>query len=190
MKTSKYLTVLIALVGIIAAAPGFAQLSATATISAVPDGVNFDYTISLTNTGSSNIGTFWFAWTPPGMPIEYDFLPSSPVSTSEPTGWAGPASFGFPGYSIEYYNVSGSLIGPGQTGTFGFTSPDSPTTLQGTTFGFPRTTSFIYAGAPEVGSTAQVNPVFVPEPSASALLAIAFSGVGLWIGSRSRRFAN
>ena len=159
----------------------FGQLAATATIASVPDGPNFDYTISLTNTGSSNIGTFWFAWTPPGMPTEYDFLPSLPSSISQPAGWLGPPTPGFPGYSIEYYNYTGSLIGPGQTGTFHFTSADSPTTLQGLTFGFPRTTSFIYAGNPEVGSTAQVNPVFVtvPEPATDALLAAALSSVGL-----------
>jgi len=172
------LTLLLALLCIVTA-PAFGQLSATATISAVADGANFDYTISLTNTGSSNIGTFWFAWTPPGMPTEYDFLPSAPFAISQPTGWLGPASFGFPGYSIEYNynNNTGNAITPGNTATFSFTSPDSPTTLQGTTFGFPRTTSFIYAGAPEVGATAQVNPVFVPEPSAYALLAVGCAGL-------------
>src|SRR5690348_414067 len=84
----------------------FGQLAATATIASVPDGPNFDYTISLTNTGSSNIGTFWFAWTPPGMPTEYDFLPSLPSSITQPAGWLGPPTPGFPGYSIEYYNYT------------------------------------------------------------------------------------
>ncbi|MEY2394427.1 MAG: hypothetical protein QOF94_772 [Acidobacteriaceae bacterium] len=161
----------------IAVAPAFGQLNATATIAAIPDGADFDYTISLTNTGSSNIGTFWFAWTPPGMPVEYDFLPSAPFSISQPTGWLGPASFGFPGYSIEYYNSTGSLIGPGETATFQFTSPDSPAILQGSTFGFPNTTSFIYAGSPEVGSTARVDPVFVPEPSTYSLLVLSCAGL-------------
>jgi hypothetical protein len=146
-----------------------AQESATATISSTPDGPDFDYTISLTNTGSTAIGTFWFAWTPPNQPFEYDFLPSSPLATSEPIGWVGPGSLGSPGYSIEYYNVSGSAISHGQTATFGFTSSDSPTTLQGTSLGFPITTSFIYTGAPEVGTAVEVSPVFVPEPSWLAL---------------------
>ena len=161
----------------IAIAPAFGQLAATATISAIPNGPNFDYTISLTNTGTMDIGTFWFAWTPPGMPTEYDFLPSEPFSISQPTGWLGPASAGFPGFSIEYYNHGGSLIAPKETATFQFTSPDSPVTLQGSSFGFPRTTSFSYSGSPEVGPTARVDPVFVPEPSTYALLAAGCAGL-------------
>jgi hypothetical protein len=169
----------------LAAAPALGALSGTATISATPSGVNYDYTIVLTNPSASgtSISTFWFAWTPPGDPVEYDFLPSAPTQTSQPSGWAGLISPGFPGYSIEYYNVSGSTIAPGQTGTFHFTSPDSPSVLQGHAFGiFPITESFIYATTPSTpggipaGSFAQVNPVFVPEPSASALLAAGCMG--------------
>ena len=163
----------------LAIAPAFGDLAATARISAVPNGPIFDYTISVTNTGSTSIGTFWFAWTPPGMPIEYDFLPSLPFSISQPAGWLGPASPGFPGNSIEYYNSTGSPLAPGQTGTFSFSSPDSPATLQGSTFGFPNTTSFIYEGSPLVGSTARVDPVFFAPDSGSsyALLAIALPGL-------------
>lgn len=168
----------------IAIAPAFGQLAATATISALPDGPNFDYTISLTNTGTTNIGTFWFAWTPPNMPFEYDFLPSAPFAITQPTGWFGPASQGFPGYSIEYYNSGGSPIAPAETATFHFTSPDSPATLQGTTFGFPDTTSFIYAGAPLNGPTAQVSPAFVPEPSSFVLATVGAIGLAGWCRRR------
>jgi hypothetical protein len=158
-------------------AASYAQLAATATISSIQNGSNFDYTVLLTNTGKSDIGTFWFAWTPPGMPVEYDFLPNEPFSISQPAGWLGPASAGFPGFSIEYYNHGGDAIAPGETATFLFSSPDSPEVLQGSTFGFPNTTSFIYGGQPEVGPTAQVNPVFVPEPSTYSLLALSAAGL-------------
>ncbi|HVT82722.1 MAG TPA: PEP-CTERM sorting domain-containing protein, partial [Phycisphaerae bacterium] len=149
-----------------------------------PNGPDYDYTITLHNTGTTNIGTFWFAWTPPGAPIEYDFLPSNPSATSQPGGWYGPASLGFPGYSIEYYALPGNEIAPGGTGTFGFTSHDSPAQLQGTSFfNFPILTSFIYEGQPEVGSFAQVTPVFVaapaPEPASITLLALGTFALAL-----------
>ena len=164
----------------------YGQLAATATISSIPDGPNFDYTISLTNTGTLNIGTFWFAWTPPNQPIEYDFLSSLPLSAGGPTGWTGFISAGFPGYSIEYYNISGSTVGPGQTGTFTFSSAETPAQLQGSTFGFPNTTSFIYtatptvAGNPPAGSPSLVNPTAVPEPSSAVLAALGLVGVAAW----------
>jgi hypothetical protein len=159
-------------------APAFGALSANTTISSVPDGANFDYTVKLTNTGSTDIGTFWFGWTPPGDPTDYDLLPSSPTPTGAPAGWADPVVHTFPAYSIEFFNTSGSAISFGQTGTFTFTSSDSPTTLQGTQFGFlPIIDSFIYQGFPEVGSFAQANPTFVaaPEPTSLALAVVAFA---------------
>lgn len=153
--------------------PALGALGASATISSTPNGANFDYTVKVTDTGTTPIGTFWFAWTPPDAPFEYDFLPSTPSTASQPSGWAGIISAGFPGTSIEYYNVSGSAIGVGDTGTFHFTTADSPTDLQGTSLGFPITESFIYEGAPEEGAFAEVDPVFtVPEPSSFALAAI------------------
>ena len=160
-------------------APAFAALTGTATISSVPNGGNFDYTIILTNTGTTNIGTFWFAWTPPGQPIEYDFLPSMPLSASQPANWTGVILSGFPGYSIEYFaNNAGSAIFPGLTGTFHFTSSDSPEDLQVLVLGaFPATRSFIYAGAPEVGDTFRVDPLFIPEPSSFILAAVAILGL-------------
>ena len=131
--------------------------------------------------GTTDIGTFWFAWTPPGDPTEYSFLPSAPSPTGAPSGWVDPVISGFPAYSIEFYNLSGSPIAPGNMATFQFTSSDSPTTLQGSTFGFPNTTSFIYQGFPLTGATAEVNPVFVaaPEPSSLILLALGCAGA-LW----------
>jgi hypothetical protein len=159
-------------------APALGSLLATATISSVPDPdlSDFDYTIILTNTGDTNIGTFWFAWTPPEI-TEYDFLPSLPSSTSQPNGWIGAPSNGFPANSVEYYNDTGSLITPGHTGTFGFVSSDDPNTIKnGVVFGFPMATSFIYAGAPEVGAFTRVDPVFVAAPEPSSLLLLAGLG--------------
>jgi len=170
---------------IIGATPAFAGLSATATISSVPDGADFDYTIQLHNTSADTpIGTFWFSWTPPDEPIEYDFLPSVPSSATGPDSWFSLISPGFPGTSIESYNYLGNNIAPGDTGTFQFTSSDSPLALQGTSIlGFPILTSFIYQGDPEVGPDAEVTPVFaVPEPSSLLL-----GGIGYLLIARRRR---
>jgi hypothetical protein len=164
--------------------PAFGQLTATATISSAPDGDNFDYSILVKDTGTTNIGTFWFAWTPPGQPFEYHFLPSAPLATIQPTGWVAPTQSGIPGYSIEFYNNSGSAITPGQTATFGFTSSATPAQLMGTSIGFPITTSFIYTGFPEVGAAAQVSPVFVPEPTSFVLAAMA--GLSCAFAARQR----
>ncbi len=158
-----------------AALSASAQIALSSTV-----GANNNYTITLNNTGTTNIGTFWFAWTPPGDPVEYDFLPTAPSAANQPTGWAGLISAGFPGTSIEYYNISGSAITPGQSGTFQFTTTDSKATLQGTAFGvFPITESFVYAGDPEVGSFAQVNPSFVAAPEPASLGVLAVAGVAL-----------
>jgi hypothetical protein len=166
--------------------PCYGQLAASATISAVPDGANFNYTLLLTNTGTFDIGTFWFAWTPAGQPfpIEYDFLPTSPLSADGPTGWTGFISKGFPGYSIQYYNVSGTALVAGQTDTFHFTSADSPQQLQNSTFGLANITSFIYSGVSSpgdtpAGETSQVNPVFVtvPEPASFAFVSLGLVGL-------------
>jgi hypothetical protein len=54
-------------------------INGSATISATPNGPNFDYTINLTNTGGpggDNIETFWFGWVP-----GEDFLPTSPSAS-------------------------------------------------------------------------------------------------------------
>jgi hypothetical protein len=61
-----------------------ASITASAVISSTPTGANFNYNITLTNSASSTspIGTFWFAWVP-----GKDFLGTSPISETAPTGW-------------------------------------------------------------------------------------------------------
>ncbi len=61
-----------------------AGITASATITATADGSNWDYAITLTNSGTSTapIGTFWFAWVP-----GEDFMPDSPTNVQAPTGW-------------------------------------------------------------------------------------------------------
>jgi hypothetical protein len=59
--------------------------SASATIAATQlASGDYEYTITLDDTGYTTIGTFWFAWIP--FPFE-DFLASSPSSEAAPAGW-------------------------------------------------------------------------------------------------------
>ena len=62
-----------------------APLTASGSATVTPDGSNFDYSITLTNSSAStvNLGTFWFAWVP-----GQDYLPTNPISETSPSGWA------------------------------------------------------------------------------------------------------
>jgi len=68
------------------ASAAFAQgESATGTVSGVPNGGSYDYTIILNNTsGSVPIGSFWYSWTPTFPPF---FL--SPIRANECFGSLG-----------------------------------------------------------------------------------------------------
>jgi len=99
--------------------PALASITATASVSTSQSSAPFDYTVTLHNTGDTNIGTFWFAWT--AVPRSYDFLPTLPTNISGPSGWIFPVSNNptpGDGYGIEWYNVGGSAIAPGGVGTF------------------------------------------------------------------------
>ena len=151
-------------------------------------GPTYNYTVTLTNTGDTSIGTFWYAWV--DSP-EYDFLPDKPTSVSAPSGWvdvivgSGPP---YDGYSIEYYNINGdsNSIGPGGSAPFKFTSTDSPAALdqmEQTYYnlyysGLPIQTSFIYSGFPQSDAGASFvlpEPTLatapVPEPASLGILA-------------------
>ena len=58
--------------------------SASATITATPDGENWQYSIKLVDTGSTTVGTFWFAWVP-----GEDFLDTNSGQHHQPVGVAG-----------------------------------------------------------------------------------------------------
>jgi hypothetical protein len=175
------------------------QISASATMTAAPDGPNnYHYTISLHNTGTTNLETFWFAWIP-----GYDFLPSQPTVVQKPTGWSAyvePGTF-YGGYSIEFFDPNQtSPITGGQTNTqLQFTSPDSPASLQGPgSIGLPITYSYIYSTAQQ---TPGVDPVSasnilssisitpVPEPTGMVLAALGCAALMFVWRSRRPRLA-
>jgi hypothetical protein len=125
--------------------------AASATISEVlaANGA-FQYSATLDDTGSTTIGTFWFAWVPGG-----DFLDSSPTNIVTPSGWtalitnAGATD----GYAIQFVATSSaSDLQPGASlSGFGFTSTETPAQLSGNSSFFPatpETTSFVYSAGP------------------------------------------
>lgn len=143
------------------AAVAGAQTSATGTISLVSSfaGIN-NYDISLTNTGTTDIQTLWFAWVEAG---DLDLLPSDPSAVSSPLGWAeltnGPGT-----YSIEW--ITAGALAPGQTlKGFDFSSTDTLADLLGTSQGYPILTSFVYQGQPLQGLSDEFLITPAPEPA-------------------------
>src|SRR5262245_3035638 len=113
----------------------FNQLTAT----------TYQYSISLTDTGTTQIGTFWFSWLP-----GQGYLTDIPSFTS-PAGWSASITDGVPpanGYSILWSAATPLL--PGQTlAGFTFTSTMTPAEVFGTSTIHPPTpvtTSTIYSG--------------------------------------------
>ncbi len=154
---------------------------------AVGDGT-YNYTITLTNESASTqpIGMFWFAWVPDYY--GYDLLTSYPTVTQMPNGWYAyivNGSYYYPdGYSIDFYNYSGSALMPGSSVTFGFNSADSPDTLGQNSqyYPVPTMTSYVYNSYPPSDSGAQfvVTPAVTPPPPpvAPALSGSALAGNG------------
>jgi hypothetical protein len=179
------------LVGIIPQASG--GEAATATITTSQTSAPFTYTISLHNSGTTNIGSFWYAWNATG----YDFLATHPLSVTAPAGWSASVTnlgSGFDGYGIEFID-NGTLLPPLATlSTFQFTSNDTPAQLSGNSIWYthpPVGTSYVYQGAPQApgdpGAVFVASVSTVPEPSTLVLTGIG-GLVGL-IALRRRRAA-
>jgi hypothetical protein len=148
-----------------------ANITASAVISSAPAGADFNYTITLANSNSSTspVGTFWYAWNLPNV----NYLATSPVSVTPPAGWSdqitnvGPSD----GYGIEYFaNSSAYYLAPGASLTFKFTSADPPSSVNGNSPfypGVPVNTSFVYPqGAfSDAGHEFVVTPVTTPTPT-------------------------
>ena len=176
-------------------APAFAAgLSAEATYTSVSDpntpGV-YDYSLTLKNTGSTSIGTFWFAWIPGG-----DFLAPVPTDVTQPAGWGDKVLTSAQGTSLQWTTSSALLLAGQSLSGFNFDSTETPAQLLGLVpsgpgAGDPVTTAFVYIGAPFADPGQQfVATAATPEPGSIALLATGLlGGAGVFYRRRQQGFA-
>ena len=186
LRSARTLSLLVAIAASAAIAHA-GPLSASATISAdqVSPGV-YDYSIDLTNTGTTTIGTFWFSWVPGA-----GFLSVTPSSVWSPSNWSDALTNG--GASIQWTASSSSdYLQPGWSlSGFGFESTETPAELlldytgSGTGSGDPVLTSTIYIGAPFSSDPGIFVVSETPEPGT---LLLTLSGLGLAAGSFKSRF--
>jgi hypothetical protein len=154
-------------------------------------GGEFAYSITLKDTGTGNLGTFWYSWVP-----GQDFMPVSPTNVVAPSGWTDLITNGgsSDGFAIQFVSSSAPLT-PGASDTFTFDSTATPAQIAGDSpfhSTMPVDTAFVYNGAPfetatgasDVGFQLQVATASVPEPSSMALVFFSVGALGLWAWSR------
>jgi hypothetical protein len=156
-------------------------LMATATFTDTQPSVGtFAYDLTLNNTGTTTIGTFWFSWIPGA-----GFMTAVPTNVQSPANWNAVLTNG--SKAIQW--TTSSLLAPGASVTgFMFDSTLSPTQLEaavgsGPGAGDPTSTFFTYIAAPlaDPGFQGVAEPsavAAVPEPSTWAMLILGFAGLG------------
>jgi hypothetical protein len=171
-------------------------ITATATFTETPNpsmaGVN-DYSITLNNTGTTTVGTFWFGWVPGA-----GFLSVTPTDIGTPAGWTEMTTNG--GAAIQFVTSTPLAAGSSLSG-FTFDSTETPAELlsaftgTGIGSGDPQSTAFVYAGAPLVGAgdqfvvTAATPTAATPEPTTMLLTLTGLVLVAM-AGSMKRLFSS
>jgi hypothetical protein len=143
---------------------------ATGTISSSQLSANlWQYTITLTDTGSTTLDGLWYAWTPNVSPFFY--LPSGTLSAiSGQNGWTG----AIVGSSIQF--SAGTAISTGQSVQLTYDATFSPTTLASTA---NSGLSVAYEGAIDAspGTPDFTITQATPEPTSLALFGTAIAGL-------------
>jgi hypothetical protein len=174
------------LTALLLAAPARADgIAATATITSTQlNSTTFHYEMTLTNTGTTTIGTFWFAWIP-----EQGFMDATPVNIKSPANWT--AAITDNDGSIQY--VTNNLLPPGATVSgFAFDSTEGPTDLTGAPGDtLPNDVSFIYSSVPLGGPGFQLVPTITnPLPPSPAAASVLPGGRSVQLGQTATVFAN
>jgi hypothetical protein len=130
----------------------------------------WQYSITLNNTGTNPLGTFWFAWVP-----GQDYLSTNPISVISPTNWTDNITHGGSGdgYAIQWLAGSNTLAAGSSLSGFSFDSADPPSSVFGNSAFFshpPVGTSFVYSGAPFSDGGFELVASAVPEPATVGLI--------------------
>jgi hypothetical protein len=146
---------------------------AVATISDVAAGGGvFDYTITLQNTGTTTLDSFWYAWTKSG-----NNLSSAASNPGSSLGWVDTGLTG--NTSISWEGNAGDALAPGNSATFTFDSTETPTAI--TTPPAGESVAYVSGTGPNTFGQNQPGastPVFapslavVPEPSSLGLFTV------------------
>jgi hypothetical protein len=181
------------LAGLLATATSKGSEIAIATISdtQISPG-EFHYDLTLEDTGTTTLGTFWFSWIPGD-----NFMPVSPTSITSPAGWQDFVTSGGPssGFAIQWTAMTpASDLTAGHTlSGFSFDSSLTLAQLESDASGSPSDpvdTAFVYSGGPfsdaglKIVATAAVA---TPEPTTTLSTAFGFSLIALCSSLLRRR---
>jgi len=155
-----------------------ASLMATASFTYTqPTAGTYEYDLTLNNTGTTTIGTFWFSWVPGA-----GFLSATPTNVQAPAGWADTITNA--GRAVRW-TTSTNLLTPGASESgFIFDSTLSPAALEaifpgpGTGTGDPVDTFYVYIAAPLADpGFGGVAAVATPEPNTWLTLGVGLAGL-------------
>lgn len=148
-------------------------LVTTSLSSVTAGGGVFDYTLTLNNTGSEAIESFWLGWVPGSFNV------SSPSSAGNNLGWTSTLD----GSSVQYGGTAGTALAAGHSGTFTFDSTTTPAQFMAQTGEAGDSTAYgVNAANGQLSFT--LSPpdtetfalTVAPEPSTFAILALGSLG--------------
>jgi hypothetical protein len=164
---------------------------ATATISGVENSPGeFQYSLTLNDTGTTGLGTFWFSWVPGD-----NFMSVKPTGITSAAGWQDVVTQGGPsgGYAIQWTAVAPAddLTAGNSLAGFGFESSLTLAQLESPSSGHPSdpvATAFVYGGAPfsDAGFKLTVEPAVANSPEPSTFI-LGTCGLGAFLLVRRRR---